>query len=177
MAESLEDFTPEELAAMGRVYGQLVKNTKTRDTVLRATKVVAPDTSIPELDVMDKVATAISPHLKEIETMRQERLKEKVEARIESDRAGLREKGFSKDEISAVEKIMVEKKIPDYGTASEYFRMQAKTAPVTPANWTNPTRLPFDKEKTKAAGGFKNFFKQDAHQAIDDIRSGKIKLQ
>ncbi len=176
MADSLEDFTPEELANMGRLYGQLVKNPKTRDVTLRATKAISPETSIPEIEVLDKVAHAMTPHLKKIDDMTQENLRLKVERNIEAKRAEMRDQGFSKEEVDAVEKIMVEKKIPDYQTAGEFLRMQAKTAPVTPANWSNPTRLPLDKEKSKAAGGFKKFFQQDAHQAIDDIRSGKIKL-
>lgn len=176
MAESLEDFTPEELANMGRLYGQLVKNPKTRDMTLRATKAISPETSIPEIDVLDKVAHAMTPHLKNIEKLTADNLKLQVERNIEAKRASLREDGYTKDEIEAVEKLMVEKQIPDYKTAGEFFRLQAKAAPTTPANWSNPTRLPIDKDKTKAAGGYKKFFLQDAHQAIDDIRSGKIKL-
>lgn len=172
-----QEYTPEELANMGRMYAKLVKSPKTRDGVLRATKAVAPETNIPEIDVLDKVAVAMTPHLTKMQKLEQDAIKHQVERNIETKRAELREQGFGKDEIDAVEKLMVEKQIPDYKTAGEFYRLQAQSAKPTPANWENKNKLPVNKEGFKKEGGYKNFFKQDAHQAIEDIRAGRIKLQ
>ncbi len=173
---SLENYSPEELANMGKLYATLVNDPATRDMTLRATKKVSPKTVIPEVDVYDRVGQAVAPHLKKIADMEQRELQRDVKEKIEGKRRELRKDGFSDDEIDAVEKLMTDKQIPDHKTAAEFYRLQSKQVTPTPANWSNPNKLPLDKEKSKAAGGFKKFFIQDAHQALDDIHSGKIKL-
>lgn len=176
--ESLENgqWSEDELKQMGRLYGKLVNTPATREFTLRATKKIAPETSIPEIDVFDRVGAAMKPHIEKTTKLEQQLLAKDVEAKIEAKRRDLRKGGFNDDEIDAVEKIMVEKQIPDHKTAGEFYRLQSRAATPTPESWKGDNRLPFDKEKTKAAGGFKKFFQQDAHQAVDDLRSGKIKL-
>jgi hypothetical protein len=173
---SLENFSPEELANMGKLYATLVNDPQTREVTLRATKKVSPKTAIPEIDVLDRVGQAVKPHIDRVTNLEQKLLQKDVEAKIEAKRSDLREMGHSKSEIDAIEKLMVEKQIPDHKTAAEFYSMQSKQTTPTPANWTNPNKIPLDREKSKAAGGFKKFFLQDAHQAVDEIRSGKIKL-
>lgn len=174
--KSLENFTADELANMGKLYATLVNDPSTREITLRATKKVAPGTAIPEIDVTDRLASAVRPHLEKISAMEKRELERDVKERIREKRDALRADGYTQDEIESVEKLMVEKQIPDYKTAGEFFRLQSKSATPTPASYVAQNRLPVDKEKFKEAGGSKKYFIQDAHQAVDDLRSGKIKL-
>ena len=174
---SLENqFTDDELKSMGSLYAKLVNDQKTREFTLRATKHVAPQTPIPEIDVLDRVGAAVKPHIEKIDKLEKEMLKKSVEEKIEKKRADLRGQGYTQQEIEAVEKLMVEKQIPDHMTAAEFYRLQSKSVEPTPSHYVSPTKLPYDKEKGKAAGGWRKFYTQDAHQAIDDIRAGRIKL-
>lgn len=177
-AQSLEnqEWSDEELKQMGRLYGTLSKNPKTRETTLRMTKHIAPDVSIPEIDVLDRVAGGIKPIADKLTKMEERLLASDTKNSILEKRQGLYDKGYSKDDVSAMEKIMTEKHIPSYETAAEFYDAQRKSATPTPASWNSPNKLPIDREKAKAAGGSKKFFLQDAHAAVDDLRSGKIKL-
>lgn len=173
---SLED---QQYVEMGKIYEQIVKNPATREVALRATKHVSPSTPIPEIDLIDRVAKGVQPLNEKIATLEKEKLEREVKDRIEAKRADLREAGHSKSDIDAIEKLMVERNIPDHKTAAEFFTLQSRqVAPSSPHLYTSPTKIPFgDKDAVKAAGGQRKFFIQDAHQAVDDIRSGKIKLQ
>lgn len=178
MAASLEDFSPEQLAEMGKLYANMVNNPATREATLRATKKAAPNTPIPEIDVLDRVGAGIKPYVDKQAAMEQKLMEADARAKLEEKRAMLRDQGRTKDEIAAIEKIMVEKQIPDHATAAEFYTLQSKAAaPTAPTYQYQPQKLPVDKEAAKAAGGFKNFFLQDAHKAVEDLRAGKIKLQ
>lgn len=177
-AESLENqqWTEDELKQMGRLYGTLVKNPKTRETALRMTKFVAPETSIPEIDVLDRVTAGVKPINERLTKTEEKLLAADTRNGILEKRQVLMDKGYTKDDVAAMEKIMTEKHIPSYETAAEFYDNQRRAAPVTPANYIGRPTLPIDREKTKLAGGYKKFFQQDAHAALDDLRSGKIKL-
>lgn len=179
--ESLEnlpaqEFSEDEYRNMGKLYSQLVGNPKTREFTLRATKHIAPQTSIPEIDVLDRVGSAMKPHLERLTKAEQRLVESDTKNSILEKRQALYEKGYSKDDVSAMEKIMTEKHIPSYETAAEFYDAQRKSATPTPASWNSPNKLPIDKDKSKAAGGFKKFFIQDAHQALDDLHAGRVKL-
>lgn len=174
---SLEDYSPDQLASMGRLYAQLVQNPATRLNTLRSTKTISPNTPIPELDVLDQVAKGMKPYIDETAALKKNILERDVRDGIEAKRRELYSKGHTKEQVEQIEKLMVERKIPDHDTAAEFFKLQSKAAePTTPKYQYQPNTLPLDKEKAKAAGGFKKFYQNDAHAAIDDIRAGRVKL-
>jgi hypothetical protein len=174
---SLENYSPAELADMGKLYATMVKDPTTREAALRLTKKVSPGTTIPEIDVLDRVAHGVKPYVDKINQLEQKFLAKDVETKIETKRKELRKLGHNDDQIDAIEKLMVEKQIPDHATAAEFYKLQNQQTKPTPSNWNGNNALPIDKEKAKLAGGFKKFFMQDAHAAVDDIRNGKIRLQ
>lgn len=176
--ESLEteQWSEDELKQMGRLYGTLVKNPKTREFTLRATKHIAPETSIPEIDVLDRVNAGVKPLAERLTKTEQELLKAETRNGIMEKRQALYDKGYSKDDVSAMEKIMTDKSIPSYETAAEFYDNQRRAAPVTPASYIGRPTLPLDRVKTKEAGGYKKYFTQLAHETLDDIHNGKIKL-
>lgn len=174
---SLENqLTDDELKSMGKLYAQMVNDPKTRMHTLRATKIISPNTPIPELDVFDRVGAAVKPHIDKVDALEKKFIEKDAENNVLRKREELYDLGHSKAEVEAIEKLMLEKRIPDHKTAAEFYKLQAQSAPVTPASYVHRPTLPIDKDAAKKAGGFKNFFLQDAHSAVDDLRSGKIKL-
>lgn len=173
--KSLEDYSPEQLAEMGQVYAKLISDPATRELTLRSTKKISPGTPIPEIDLMDQFSAFAKPHIDKIDKLEREKMERDAADRLREKRAVLAEKGYDKDQISAIEKVMLEKHIPDHETAAEHFTMQSKLATPTPDTF-KPQLPRFDKDKIKEAGGLKNYFRNDAYAAIDDLRSGKVKL-
>lgn len=173
---SLENFTPQERDELAALAQGLSRNPKTRDAYLRLIKQHAPDTPIPEIDVIERTRQMAKPLVDKVLAMEAKELEREVKGRIADKRNELRDDGYSKDEIEAIEKLMVERQIPNHKTAGEFFRMQRQSAQPTPSSYTMP-RVPLpDKAKAKEAGGYKRFFQQDAHAAIDDLRAGRVKL-
>lgn len=173
---SLEQYSPEQLQEFGKLYAALTSDPHTREFTLRATKKVSPNVPIPEIDLQDRMNASLKPLADKNAALEARLVERDVRDRIESKRGSLRKQGLSDDQIEAIEKVMVEKKIPDHDTAAEFYKLQQQTAAPTPANYTMPTLPLPKKEELKAAGGYKRFFTQDAHKAIDDIRQGRVKL-
>lgn len=181
MADSLEDFTQEQRDQMAATYKSLLDNPETREFALRATKKVNPNVVIPELDLKDAAWRD-----KQAITARQDKLEQEIRERdardrINSERAALREQGFTADEVAAVEKIMVDEHIPSYATAARFYRNSQQVATPTPHNINAGARsysLPetaLDALK-KGKNGLKEFGRNAASEALDDLRSGRIKL-
>lgn len=174
--DSLENMSPEDKDNLAKLAHGLANNPKTRQMFLRLTKAHAPETSIPEIDVLDTVGAAVKPHLDKIAEMEKKALEREVADRIRERREELREQGHSKEEIEAIEKVMVDHQIPSHKTAAEFFKLQRQTATPTPANF-QMNRLPsVTKDQIKSAGSVKRHFIQDAHAAIDDLRAGRVRL-
>lgn len=173
---SLENVDPVdiELAALAK---KLSNDPATRKDFLRLVKKHNPAQPIPELDVEDRIAALAQPHINELNKMKLERLKEKTEGNIEKARSALKEQGFTKDDIAAVEKLMVEKQIPSHDTAASYFKMEKQTATPTPSSLqTGVNTLPIDRKAIKEAGGIRNWSRIEAHKAADDIIKGRVKI-
>lgn len=173
---SLENLSPEERDNLAALAQKLSTDPSTRQLFLRLSKKADPSLVIPEVDVLDTVAAAVKPHIDKIAAMEAKELEREVKERIRVRRDELRDKGYTKDEIDSIEKLMVDKQIPNHATAAEFFSVQRQTATPTPANYTMP-RVPIPtKDQIKEAGGMKRHFIGDAHKAIDDIRAGRVKL-
>lgn len=174
---SLEDLTPDQRDELAATARMVAENPKTRSIFQRLIKQVAPGTPIPELDIQDNVKAAMKPLQDQIAALSQEKLERDVETRVNNKRQTLRDQGYSKEDIEAVEEIMVKEGIPKHETAAEYLRMQRQTATPTPASYNHVRQPVVDKDAVKAAGNIKNWANQEAHQAVDDIKAGRIKLQ
>lgn len=175
-ADSLEssDGTA-ELAALAK---SLAEDPKTRKDFLRLLKKKNPNQPIPELDTEDAMRQFADPYIKELDKLKNERAQEKLQGRIHENRRKLKENGYTDDDVTAIEKLMMEKSIPSHDTAAEHFRMSRQLATPTPSTLTNNgvNSLPVDKKQLKEAGGLKNWARSEAHKAVDDVRSGRVKL-
>lgn len=183
--ESLENLSEEEIAGMASTYQALINNPETRDLALRMTKKVNPALSIPEIELVDRANAAFKKQQEEIDTMKVREAERAAKDLVNTRRAELADQGFTKADITAIEKIMVDEQIPNYQTAANYYKGQqqlaaatSNTGPHNPAggNWKLP-------ENALAAGkggkaGLKTFARNEAAAAMAELQAkgGRINI-
>lgn len=175
-ADSLElTEADKQLSSLAR---DLANDPKTRKDFLRLIKAKHPDRVIPELDTEEQMRKFAEPYIKEQADLKKKLLERDVRDRIEAERSTLRDAGYSKDDIAAIEKLMTEKHIPSHATAAEHYKMSKTLSTPTPSTLTRAgtNKLPVDKKALKESGGIKNWARDEAHKAADDIKSGRVKL-
>ncbi len=178
---SLEGYSPEDIAAMATEYAKLSSNPQTREIILRAQKTLNLRANIPEIDIADRIKASTADAEKKVEALSLELIQTRAEQRVRDERAKLSKSGYSDDEIAAVEKLMVDEKIPSYETAAKFHK--ASTQLAVPSQ-TEPSKsmtneLPggaMDAMK-KGSSALKGWARDQASKAIDDLRSGRVKLQ
>ncbi len=179
---SLEGLAPEQIEELADTLNRLYQNPETRGVVLRATQKVTPGLHVPELELEARANAAFKARDEKIEAQERKIIEMEAERRIERERQSLKDAGYSKDDIAAIEKTMIDKRIPDYGTASQFFSQERKLAEPTPATanpFGSPTlSLPADPLKALKQGtkGLRDFGRNQATDALNDLRSGKVKL-
>lgn len=183
MADSLEDYSPEQVAQLAGTYKALLDNPETRELALRMTKKVNPAVSIPEIELKDAAAKAFKAQADRQDALEQQIRERDARDRINAERQALRDQGFSADDIPLIEKIMTDERIPSYATAAKYYKAQQQVAQPTAHGTQNmggsrQYSLPSNAlDALKAGkGGLKQFGRDQAAAALDEIRSGQIKL-
>lgn len=173
---SLEGYTPEQRDELAKLAKDMSENPATRREFLRLTKKHSPGTPIPEIDIEDRIAASEAASKKEMDALQKKILEGEVKERIRDNRQKLRDKGFSEEEIAATEKLMVDKHIPSHEIAGEHYRLTKQAATPTPASLVHVNKMPVDGKTLKESGGIKKWGQNEAHKAIDEIRSGKVRL-
>lgn len=178
---SLEGKTAEEIAQLASLAQSLADNPATRLGFLQLTKTANPNVSIPEIDIPASIKPAFQKQIDRLTKMEEENANFRMERAVLTKRQELLDDeklGISKSDIPAIEKLMLDKGIPDHHTAAEFFNMQRKTAVPTPSNAQPGMRQnsmpamdlkPFN-------GDLNNWARSAAAKAIDEMRSGQIKL-
>ncbi len=141
---SLENNDPrDELAALAK---DLAENPATRAEMLRLTRKVRPDLPIPELDIDERISKSRAEDRKELDELRGQMAQRNALDALDKKRAGLRAKGLaeSDEDIAAIEKLMVDKRIPDHETAADYWRYQREAAKPTPGPYNSNPLKAFD---------------------------------
>lgn len=182
MAEdSLEGMDPATRDDLARLATELANDPKTRPVFLRLTQHKRPGTVIPELALEDRVASALKPVLEKVSKLEGERATQDAARNVADRRAEARDKlGLDKTEFEALETFMVEQHKSGnaftHETAHEFLQMRQKTAePTAPSYRFAAPQLP-NKDEMKKHGGFRGFFRSEAHKAVDDIRAGRVKV-
>lgn len=171
---SLENYSVDQIQELATLADSLAKNPKTRESFLRLTKAADPNTPIPEIDLKDQMRAYAKPFAEQIQSLERRFLEKDVKESIMSKRTALYEKGFKKDEVDAIEKLMVDKQIPSHDTASDFFRMQQRTATPTPSTMT-PISLPQSamEQMKKGQAGLNQWARGEAYGVIDSIKNGR----
>lgn len=174
-AASLEnpiDPADAELAALAK---SLANDPKTRRQFLSLVKAKNPDQPIPELDLERQVAAMAAPHLKDIADLKARYEQEAQERGVLAKRQALKAKGFTDEDVTAIEKLMIEKQIGSHDTAADFYRMNSQASVPTPSTFTQVT-MPVAGKDVKAAGGIRKWSLNEAHAAVADLKSGRVKL-
>jgi len=137
--ENLDPSARDELAALAQ---QLAENPETRKEFLRMTKKVKPDLPIPELELEQTVNRAVSQADQRVQQLEAKLRERDAMETLEKRRSALMEKGLieSKDDIKAVEKLMLERGITNHETAAEYHKWMKQAAVPTSSGY-NPSAV------------------------------------
>ena len=169
---SLEGKTAEEIASLAELSANLMNDPKTRAGMLRLTKMANPAANIPEIDIPDSIASAFKPQLDRLAQLEKQVQERDAEDRVRAARKkALEIQGVTRDDIPAIEKLMVEKQIPDHKTAAEFLAMQRKSAEPTPAAGAARTfALPKTPDLKEFGGNMQAWARKNAFDVIDQLR-------
>lgn len=176
---SLEGKSQEEIAALAELAEQLANDPKTRNGFLSLSKIANPNAHIPEVDIPHQVKGILEAGLKRVEEAEKKVAEMEAERNITARRKALVSSGkASERDIDAIEKLMVDKKIPDHETAAEFYAMQQKAAEPTPANArqnVRETTMPtVDTKPFK--GNLNEWARNMAAKTLDELR-GKATIR
>ena len=168
---SLEDMSNDQVNELAALAKQLAENPETRKDFLRLTKKAKPDFSIPELEIEDATTHAVSKAYERVEGIENKMRERDARDSLNERRQSLLKKGFAKDDadIESIEKIMLEKNIPNHETAAEYWIWMQESAAPTPGTSYNPSTLSrfdlskFQKNPVAAA-------RDEAFKALNELR-------
>jgi hypothetical protein len=166
---SLEDLTPEQQDQAARLFKFVKANPKVEKDIRRAAKAQNPNMSAPDLEIEDAIAAQKAESDAKIKELQDANLETLRNQRRAEAHAKCRAAGFEPD---AVEKIMVDESIGNYDTAINYMRGQKVMAPATFES-ISPHSLPNNKDLWADKNGFA---RRAAHDAMNDIRQGKVTL-
>lgn len=167
---SLENLSPEARDELAALAQRLADNPETRKDFLRMTKKVNPDLPIPELEIDDRTTSALTQMRQENEAIKAQLKAKEAQEMLDKRRQSLVKKGLvdNEDEIDAVEKIMLEKKIADHETAAQYHQWMKQAAVPTPSGYQPSAVKQFDLNKF-----WKNpntAAREEAVRALNDVR-------
>ena len=166
---SLENLSLEQRDELAGLMQQLADTPETRKDILRLTKKIRPGLNVPELEIEDHTNSALQQMRAENDAIRAKLQQKEAVENLEKIRHGMVKKGLvSEDEIPAVEKLMLEKRIADHETAAEHYRWMKQAAVPTPTGYNPSAIRQFDlgkywKDPRGAA-------QQEAVRAFADLR-------
>ena len=173
---SLEGKTVDEIQSLAELANMLATDPKTRKSFLSLTKAVNPGANIPEIDIPASLQAQFAEPLKRLDALAKRQEEIDLERRIEASRRDVMvKKGVTADELTQVEKLMVEKGIANHETAIDHFRMSQRSAEPSSASTANGLRR-FDKPNLdlKAFNGDQKAWSySNAYAVIDELRGRK----
>lgn len=164
----LEGKSSEEIEALAALADSLSSNPKTREGFLLLTKAANPEASIPEIDIPRRIQGLVQPYVEKITALEAKITDREARDKIEEKRRSL---GVSREELDAIEKVMIDKGIANHETAREFIAAQSRVAEPTPASTSRMYRpagkdfLPsmnVDEARAQAL--------TMAHQVVDELR-------
>jgi hypothetical protein len=176
---SLEDLPTEVRDELAKLARDLSENPDTRKDFLRLTKKARPNLPVPEIEIDDRTSKALGEANDKVSKLEQKIMeRDAVEALAQRRQKLIKDgKAQNDDEVSEIEKIMLDKKIADHDTAADYFRYMREAAkPAAPMyspqvlnQGTRKELSPYWKNPTFAA-------REEAAKALDDIRKKGARL-
>jgi len=182
MPTKLDGITEETRDELASLALKLSGNKKTRKGFLGLVKEANPETPIPELDEPARFEEVLKGEREAREKFEQEQRTRWFQQDLEKQKNDVRAKfGLSDSDMTAMEKMMTEKKLPaDYTWAAPLYKQQTESA--TPTNYGSSGFGPLDIERNAGQDEFKGLMEDEtnwsvrtAHQMIDDMARGKAR--
>ena len=129
--EDLDSGQRDELALLAH---ELSSSPETRKEFLKLAKSKRPNLPVPELELDERLTQATSTADAKIAALEAKLAEKDMRAELERRRQTIKQKGLAKDdeEVTAIEKLMLEKGITNHDTAAEYHKWMSQTAAPTP---------------------------------------------
>jgi len=167
---SLENYTPEQIQELALLSKTLAEGKDTRKDFLRLSAKARPDITIPELEIEDTANRLAQTYETKIAAMEAKIAEKEAKETLENRRKALMESGkaSSREDIEAIEKVMIEKKIADHDAAADYWKWMQQTATPTPSAFPKPVMQQFD-----VSGYMKNpvvAARDEAMKAFQELR-------
>lgn len=166
------DVDPKAMDKEGKaaLFDELMGDKEIRGVTLRALNKKHPEIVVPELVAEDLVNERTGDLKKQWDAFKQDQEKAALERQLHDQKMELRRKHNASDEdIGKVEKLMTERKIADYDTGFEFYRLSQAAATPTPSAFeTKRLTMPDLKTWTKNPQGVARDL---AEKAIQELRS------
>ena len=141
-----------------------------------------PELVTPELDVEDKIDETNKSWEEKYNTLEEKFKALEGKINVSRTRGDLEKKGYTNEQVAEIEELITSKKVSDYATAEELYSSRQRSKLAEPSNGRpfSPRRaqepgLTEDKLKRLKEDPI-SFAKEEAMEAINDLRSGKVKL-
>ena len=163
---SLENLGLAEVESLATLSKTLADNPATRKQFLQLIKTASPSTSIPEIDMEYRMSETTRPLLDKIDSLETQLKKNEFDKLREKSHERLEGMGISKNEITDVEKLMLEKQIGNYDTAAEFYLNSKQSAMPTPNAFSTPMTVPTIKDM---GGDINKWARNEASLSLQDI--------
>lgn len=162
-APSLENLTEDQRNSIALKRMLQNPDVNIRMRAKKLWKEIEPTANFPDLEQHEQTEALKAEFQAKLDKLEQERLEESVKQRREKNHRMIADAGLT---VEAVEKVMTEERILEYGTAIKYLQGQRALAPPTPESIT-PIRMPdnlkdIQKDPNKWA-------RLEAHNALNEI--------
>lgn len=130
------DVDPTKIEEKGKaaLFDELMSDKEVRRDTLRALNKKHPEIYVPELAAEDIVVERTKKIQEDFDKYRTEQEQKALERSLAEQKRELKHKHHATDEdLTAVEKLMTERKIADYDTGFEFYRLSKKAAEPTPS--------------------------------------------
>ncbi len=172
---SLEGMSAEQITDLAILAKAQLDNPVTRPHFLQNSKVVNPESSIPEIDIPMRVNKMLQSGKEMIDKQATEIANMRLERDIERRREVLMKKhGLSENDVSEVEKLMLEKQIASHDTAAEFYNSQKQSARPSPSMFS-PNTMPKINLKESGMPNMSQWARNEAGKTLDEFR-GRIRV-
>jgi len=168
---SLEDVSIQQRDQLALLSKNLSDDPSTRKDFLRLAKRINPDLVVPELEIEDRTNKVLETIQKENEELRNSLKDRERREDLDKKRQSLIKNGLASndEDVAAIEKVMLEKHIPDHETGAQYWNWMKQAAVPTPTGYNPSAIAKFDlskymKNPTMGA-------REEASKALQDLRS------
>lgn len=166
--ENIDEATMREAALLVR---DLANNPETATSFLPLVKKARPQQFIPQVDIGNAVRNELEAERKKREKLEDEMLRNEVERKRNDTHSRLKAKrGYSDEDIAAVEKLIVERKIGDYETAADFYDFTRKAAVPTSDNIRQSSTYSMPDKDKWFKGNLNKTAVEEAHKALEEAQ-------